>query len=125
MLAGRPAAKHRTLRLDSIGKNFRQTLFQKTRNAGKSPCGSRADDQRIDAAFHLLENFRSCSFVMKLGVGRIFKLTDHERVGIARDKLVGPLNGSLHALNVGSANDFGAEGPHDHDFFFGKTFGNE
>src|SRR2546425_5034919 len=62
---------------------------------------------------------------MKFGIRGIFELTGHERVGSARDELVGPLNGSLHALGVGSARHLGAEGSHDHDFFFRKTLWNE
>src|SRR5437879_10878401 len=62
---------------------------------------------------------------MKFGIRGIFELTGHERVGIARDELVGPLNGSLHALGVGSSRHLGAEGSHDHDFFFRKTLWNK
>src|SRR5207249_11050373 len=69
--------------------------------------------------------FLGCSFVMKFGVRGIFELTGHERVGIALDELVGPLNGSLHALGVGSADHFRAEGAHDHDFFFREAFRNK
>ena len=79
----------------------------------------------VDPSFHLLENFRGRSLVVKFRVGRIFELGGHEGFGIASGEFFGAGYCSLDALGVRSTCDLGAEGPHEHDFFLRKTVGNE
>ncbi len=45
--------------------------------------------------------------------------------GITRHQFFGAADCTLHAFGIRSASHFGTQGPHDRDFFFGKTFRNE
>ena len=82
-------------------------------------------NHRIDSSFHLFVDFAGSGFVVVIGIGGIFELAGQEGIGITGSQVLGATDGAFHALGVRSASHLGAEGPHDHDFFFRKTFRDE
>jgi len=60
-----------------------------------------------------------------VGVGQVFELSGHEGVGIFGDEIFGAIDGALHAVGVGGADDFGTERLHDDDFLLREIFGDE
>src|SRR5581483_3119264 len=121
---GLAAFEYRSLRLDDDAVNGRQSLAQKFRDARECPAGSRAGDERIDAAVHLLENLRPGRLVMRFGVVDVDELLRDVRVRNLLRQLLGAFDRALHAVVFRRELHFAAEGAHDFAFLDREVFGN-
>ena len=125
MLARRSPTQHRAFGLNRHSQNTRELLLHVARNSGESACRSRPKNDSIESAFHLLENFFGCSFVMIIGVRRVLELACHERSRSVRRILLRLLDSAQHTFVVRRTGHFCAQGTHDFDFFLRETLRNE
>src|SRR5207249_1762476 len=97
MFPGWAAAKNRALGFDCDRQGPRNPFLHIASYSSKCPRSAHADDNSIDAPLHLLENFRTGSLVMEVGISGILKLCSNERLRIAGREILGALDGALHA----------------------------
>ena len=125
MFSGRSASQHRTLSFHCERQHMRQLLFHKTCDSGESSRGARAEDDRINAAFHLFKDFFGGGFVVILRISGIIKLPGHESTGSFCSQRFGLANRARHSFFVRSASDFGAKRAHDRHLFLRKPLGDK
>src|SRR4029077_7552214 len=101
--SGLAAAEHRSLGFHGAGQHLGQVPLQEAGSSGEGTCRPGTDDQRVDAPFHLFENFLSGGFVVIVRIGGIIELGRHERTGSMGHEIVGAADGALHTLSVRGA----------------------
>jgi len=82
----------------SDDQNVRIAFFHGPENTHGCARCSESDDDRVDSAFCLLNDFRTCSKMMRGGIGRIVELVRHEvTIRVLPDHLIDLLDGTVGA----------------------------
>ena len=97
-------------RLHAHDADIRALLLEEAARTGQGAAGADARHEHVHLAFGILPDLGAGGAVMGAGVGRVFKLAQHQRAGDLPRQRFRPVHGALHAGRAGRQNDLCAVG---------------